>query len=631
MRLLLINPRLPESYWSFKWAVDHVLPGKRAVNPPLGLATLAALCPSDWDVEIVDENVETIPLTTAADIVGVCGMGVQHPRQRELLAYYREQGHYVVAGGSYASLCREDYTAVADTVVAGEAEYIWKTFCDDFARGEPRPVYHETGTVALTDSPRPRFDLLKLDLYTNVTLQFSRGCPFRCEFCDIIVMFGRKPRTKSLGQVERELDELRRLGARQVFFVDDNLIGNPRRAKELLRFLVSYQRRHRYAFGFGTEVSLNLAQDEEMLDLFRAANFGWVFIGIESTNPDSLKETGKTQNLREAPLTSVRRIYAHGIDVLAGFIVGFDNDTPETFERHYRFITEAGIQSAMVGLLTALPRTPLYERMQREGRLIETKTIGDNTRPTTNIVPKTMTLEALVEGYQALYTRLLTGPEIGRRLRKKLAYLRNPIYGSGYALPQRLAIIGRLFVKGIMPGGLGTIGPFLATIPLRFPGQMPLMVSDWIIGLSMQRFAARQLAPKQRDVPGIEGRIAAFQAAIARAIKAERVSITLSPGPITRVVVSFTGLIDRRIVRASTRYLTRLLMETHASLTLRFHAMELTRLNQVDRLLDHLKAYGDRVSIMADEHLWGRLAVDTSVFHLVLPDRAPHAAGRTGT
>jgi len=188
MHLLLINPRLPESYWSFKWAVDHVLPGKRAVNPPLGLATLAALCSRDWDVEIVDENVETIPLTTTADIVGVCGMGVQHPRQRELLAYYREQGHYVVAGGSYASLCREDYTAVADTVVAGEAEYIWKAFCDDFERGEPKPMYHETGTVDLGDSPLPRFDLLKLDLYTNVTLQFSRGCPFRCEFCDIIVM-----------------------------------------------------------------------------------------------------------------------------------------------------------------------------------------------------------------------------------------------------------------------------------------------------------------------------------------------------------------------------------------------------------------------------------------------------------
>jgi len=625
MHLLLINPRLPESYWSFKWAVDHVLPGKRALNPPLGLATLAALCPSDWDVEIVDEAVETIPLTTTADIVGVCGMGVQQPRQRELLAYYREQGHYVVAGGSYASLCREDYTALADTVVAGEAEYIWKAFCDDFERGEPKPLYHETGTVALADSPLPRFDLLKLDVYTNVTLQFSRGCPFRCEFCDIIVMFGRKPRTKSLRQVERELDELRRLGARQVFFVDDNLIGNPRQAKDLLRFLESYQRRHRYAFGFGTEVSLNLAQDEEMLDLLRAANFGWVFIGIESTDPASLKETGKTQNLREDPLNAVRRIYAHGIDVLAGFIIGFDNDTLDTFETQYRFITEAGIQSAMVGLLTALPRTPLYDRMQREGRLIETAMIGDNTRPTTNIVPKTMTLDAMVDAYQAFYLRLLTGPEIGRRLRNKLAYMRNPVYGGGYTVRQRLSIVARLFVNGIVPGGLGHIVPFIRTVPLLSPAKIPLMISDWIVGLSMQRFAARQLAPEERDVPGIEGRIAAFRASMARWIEVERVSVTLRQDSVMNVIVSFSGFLDRRLIRASARYLRRLLVETRVRLTLRFQALEPTQLHEIENLLRGLKTYGDRISIMAEERLWGRFSVDTSVFHLVLPDRTHHA------
>ncbi len=190
MRLLLINPRFPESFWSFKWAINEILPGKRAVNPPLGLATLAALCPPTWEVYIVDENVEAVPLEPAADIVGICGMGVQLPRQRELLAFYRRRGHYVVAGGSYASLCPEEYALLADTVVAGEAEYLWKQFCRDFEHGSPRPLYQETGTVVLTDSPVPRFDLLKLDCYSYATLQYSRGCPFRCEFCDIIVMFG---------------------------------------------------------------------------------------------------------------------------------------------------------------------------------------------------------------------------------------------------------------------------------------------------------------------------------------------------------------------------------------------------------------------------------------------------------
>jgi radical SAM superfamily enzyme YgiQ (UPF0313 family) len=493
MHLLLINPRFPESFWSFKWAIDNILPGKRAVNPPLGLATLAALCPSDWQIEIIDENIEPVPTTTTADIVGICGMGVQFPRQRELLAHFRDQGRYVVAGGSYASLCPEEYADLADTVVAGEAEYVWKEFCRDFANGTPKVLYHETGTVDIRDSPAPRFDLLKLDVYSNVTLQFSRGCPFRCEFCDIIVMFGRRPRVKSLDQIELELDQLRRFGARSVFFVDDNLIGNRREAKELLRFLARYQHDHGYTFSLGTEASLDMAQDEELLGLFSAAHFGWVFIGIETTDPASLKETGKTQNLREDILTSVRRIYAHGIDVLGGFIIGFDTDTVETFDLQYRFITESGIQSAMIGLLMALPRTPLHARMRREGRLTKNERHADNTCPTTNIMPKNMSMESMVDAYLALYRRLLTGSEIGRRIRNKAAHLRAPAYGSGYLLSQRFGIVVRLFVRGILPGGFPQVIEFLRTFPILAPSRIPMVISDWIIGLSMRDFAQSRL------------------------------------------------------------------------------------------------------------------------------------------
>ena len=469
MRLLLINPKYPESFWSFKWAVDHILPAKRAINPPLGLATLAAACPLSWEVEIVDENVESIPLAPAADLIGICGMGVQFERQSELLRYYHGQGYYVVAGGSFASLCPERYALLADTVVAGESEYIWPRFCADFERACAAGLYRENGVVALSDSPTPRFDLLKLDRYSTATVQFSRGCPFRCEFCDIIVMFGRKPRSKSVEQIEGELDALRSLGVTNVFFVDDNLIGSPSAAKTLLRGLIEYQRRHHHAFRFGTEVSINLAQDTELLQLMRDANFGWVFIGIESSDPKTLKDTRKTQNTHQDVLSSVRAIYSYGIDVLGGFIVGFDNDTLESFDGQYRFIMKSGIQAAMVGLLTALPRTPLYERLQREGRLREGAHGADNTKLATNIMPKRMGYDQMVDAYQRLYRRLVTDYAIAERIRHKMRHLEAPVYAGEYPLAQRVGIIWRLLRKGILAGG--------ADAPLAFPAQHPLAVA----------------------------------------------------------------------------------------------------------------------------------------------------------
>jgi radical SAM superfamily enzyme YgiQ (UPF0313 family) len=628
IRLLLVNPRFDESFWSFRWALREILPGRRALNPPLGLATLAALCPTDWQVEIVDENVELVPLKPRADIIGVCGMGAQHKRQAELLRHFRRLGYFVVAGGSYASLCPELYAELADAVVAGEAEYLWPAFCRDFEAGRARARYRETGTVALADSPVPRFDLLKLDKYTTATLQFSRGCPFRCEFCDIIVMFGRRPRWKSLEQVGRELDALRSRGVRNVFFVDDNLIGHKAAAKELLRFLRAYQERHGYGFRFGTEASLNMAQDRELLQLFREANFTWVFIGIESPDEQTLRETRKTQNTHEDPLTALRRIYSYGIDVLAGFIIGFDRDTPATFDLQYRFIRDAGIQVAMIGLLTALPKTPLYERLRREGRLIAEADNTDNTKVRTNVIPKRMRHDEMVAGYVDLYRRLLSDRAIAERLRNKLRHIADPVYHGEYSARERITIITKLLRKGIVRGGWRRAFHFARSLPWLAPEKIPLAVVDWIAALAMRDYVDRNfVAPRAEDAAAAGRWLASIERATRRYLRegAASIELKLLAESAPRLQIRLTGSLDRAFFARCSKRLERLLRRTRASVTLVVEHIEHAQLRDLQRLLQHLARYGDRVFVEVNEQLRHLIPIDSSVFNLVLEKRGPDA------
>jgi radical SAM superfamily enzyme YgiQ (UPF0313 family) len=620
IRLLLINPRYPESFWSFRWAVDSILPGKRSINPPLGLATLAALCPPDWEVAIVDENVEPIPLAPQADLIGICGMGVQFRRQRALADFYRRRGYRVVVGGSYASLCPELYAEHADFVVAGEAEYIWPAFCRDFVAGRAKPLYRETGVVKLEDSPTPRFDLLKLDRYTTATLQFSRGCPYRCEFCDIIVMFGRKPRHKRLEQVGRELDALRAAGVTNVFFVDDNLIGHKAVAKELLRYLIAYQAEHGYAFNFGTEASINLAHDPELLQLFRDAGFTWVFIGIESADPATLKAAQKHQNTQDDALASIQRIYAYGIDVLGGFIVGFDQDTPATFDVQHDFIVQSGIQAAMVGLLTALPHTPLHERLARAGRLRANADNSNNTRLGTNVVPFGMPYEVMIERYRALYQRLTSDMGIAARVRHKLRHMSEPIYRGEYKPAQQIAIVARLLTKGVLRGGWPRVRAFIGSLPWRSPRKLPLAIVDWIAGLAMRDYVERHFDLKRAATAAAARRWrGAIERAMARYVRAGSVTLELRPA---RLALHLKGVVDRDFFRRSARPIERLLRRTPATLSLHIDELRENLLPEIERWLARLARHGDRVSVYVAERWRNVLAIDSSVFNFLLEPEA---------
>lgn len=620
LRLLLINPRFPESFWSFRWSIERILPDKRTVNPPLGLATLAALCPAHWDVTIIDENVESIPLVPDADIIGICGMAAQYERQAELLGYYRSHGYYVVAGGSNASLCPERYTTMADTIIAGEAEYIWPAFCADFENATARSLYRETGIVNLADSPPPRYDLLRLERYSTISMQFSRGCPYRCEFCDIIVMFGRKPRTKAPQQIGLELDLLRHRGIRSVFFVDDNLIGNKKSAKALLRFLTDYQHRHGYTFNFGTEASINIAEDEEMLDLFRAANFNWLFIGIESADEASLRETHKTQNLRQDMLASVRTIYRHGMDILAGFIIGFDNDTLDSFADQYRFIKAAGIQVAMIGLLTALPHTPLYKRLEREGRLLPAAEHGDNTKPQTNFVPANMPYGAMVDHYQRLYRDLFKDAVIAARIRNKMRDLRRPNYTGDYSRRERIAIVARFVVHGLLAGGPSRVIHFLGTLWTAHPQAWPQVLVDWIAGLSMSHYVRRHFSGDEQRTQRLAERLAGrLRQRWSQALGAGHLNITtrFAQGR-AELRVLLNGPVNHAFYRRTGRRLRRLLRRSSATVTLGLSGLGADHTRHIQQLLDGLAPYGTRVSVWIAEQVRSTLTLDSSRFHLLL-------------
>jgi len=402
LNICLINPKFEPSYWGFDYALP-LYPGNVKCTMVTGaLAHLAALVPGH-QVCLLDENVEPIDFDFLErfDLVGVTGMNVQKERMREILQELRRREIFTVVGGAYASVDEHYFDGLCDVLFCGEADETWPKFVGQFAAGKQFDnFYKQAQPTDMTKLPTPRFDLLKVKRYATGSIQFSRGCPFQCEFCDIIVTFGRRPRMKRPEQVIEELEQMRKLGFLGAFIVDDNFIGNKKAAKELLRMIVSWQKQHEYPLRLNTEASINLADDPELLELMYEANFRAVFIGIETPRAASLKETKKFQNLAGDSLEAkLSRVQNAGLDISAGFIVGFDNDDEAIFEDQYRFIQNNGIVLAMTGMLTAIPKTPLYERLQKQGRL----RLHDVN---CNFVPQQMSPEQLLDGYSKLLRRL---------------------------------------------------------------------------------------------------------------------------------------------------------------------------------------------------------------------------------
>jgi radical SAM superfamily enzyme YgiQ (UPF0313 family) len=427
--IYLVQPKFPPSYWGMEGMLR--LTPFHAVNPPLGLLTLAALTPPEFWVTLCDENAgDRVNYDTSAQIVGITGYNLQNARVYAHAERFRARGKTVVLGGPLANLLPDDSRAHCDVLFQGEAEYTWPRFLRDYIHGCWNDTYVQEDKIHLPDSPAPRLDLLR-GRYLHGIVQCTRGCPFTCEFCDIIVMYGRTMRFKPIPQVLREVQAWQRLGMTQIFFADDNFVGHRAYAKELLRALAAWNKKQHPSMSFVTQVSVDVVRDEELLRLLRDARFTAVFIGIETPRKASLAEVRKTQNQTLDLVQSVHTIQSYNLFTWAGMIVGFDHDDANIFQEQYDFIQKAQIPVVMLSVLLAIPKTPLYARLKREGRLLPEMTQSpklpldldqdqhlhwEGTDGRTNFQPLRMTMHELREGQKRLYQKLFSPDAFQERL-----------------------------------------------------------------------------------------------------------------------------------------------------------------------------------------------------------------------
>jgi len=494
LKILLVYPQYPDTFWSFKHALRII--SKKAAFPPLGLLTVAAMLSSEWEKKLVDMNVTTLTDEDLkwADYVFISAMAVQKDSVKEVISRCRQLGVKTVAGGPLFTTGYDEFDGV-DHFVLGEAEVTLSPFLADLDKGCAQHIYTSNERPDLGKTPIPMWSLLNMKKYSAMSIQYSRGCPFNCEFCDIIILNGHRPRTKDKAQVVAELDALYHQGWRSsVFIVDDNFIGNKKKLKaETLPAIIEWMRKRKHPFSLNTEASINLADDEELMRLMVKAGFNTVFIGIETPNEESLAECHKLQNINRDLVASVKKIQNLGLQVQGGFIVGFDNDPLSIFKSQVSFIQKSGIVTAMVGLLNAPPGTRLYQRLKQENRLLKDFS-GNNTDCSINFIPK-MDYETLINGYKHILNTIYS---------PKLYYERVKIFLKEYKPRENRqgkiefnhlkALIKSMWVLGIKEKGRRYFWKLFVSTLLKNPRSFPLSISLAVYGFHFRKVVEKYVS-----------------------------------------------------------------------------------------------------------------------------------------